>query len=203
MKLILALLLPVLSFADPASSLAGKNATLRDEKGKSSTTTSTSGSKTTFRDAQGRMTGTATQSNVGKTTFRDAQGRMTGTSTTSGTNTTCRDAQGRISGTSSNILIWSHDLPRFIRPNDRHQHSQRQHHHLPRFIRATDRNSDGEEVTCFDHLNSSNPVHTDRAGWRVLGAIKPTSSRVQFIRPKLQGAQVITILSRLLSPPRA
>lgn len=60
MKLILALLFPVLAFADPASSLAGKNSTLRDEKGKASTTTSTSGTKTTFRDASGRLTETAT-----------------------------------------------------------------------------------------------------------------------------------------------
>lgn len=51
MKLILALLFPVLAFADTASSLAGKTATLRDEKGKASTTSSTSGTKTTFRDA--------------------------------------------------------------------------------------------------------------------------------------------------------
>lgn len=75
MKLILILLLPVLAFADPASSIAGKNASLRDEKGKSTTTASTSGSKTTFRDAQGRMTRTATQSSSGTTTFRNAQGR--------------------------------------------------------------------------------------------------------------------------------
>ena len=102
MKLILALLLPVLALADPASSLAGKTATLRDGKGKASTTYSTSGTKTTFRDAQGRTTGTATQSSTGKTTFRDAQGRMTGTSNTSGSKTTCRDAQGRLTGTSSN-----------------------------------------------------------------------------------------------------
>lgn len=50
MKLILVLLFPILAFADPASTLAGKNATRRDEKGRSSITT-------TFRDAQGMMTG--------------------------------------------------------------------------------------------------------------------------------------------------
>jgi hypothetical protein len=60
MKLILILLFPVLVLADPASSLTGKSATLRDEKGKSTTTTSTSGTKTTFRDASGRLTETAT-----------------------------------------------------------------------------------------------------------------------------------------------
>jgi len=52
MKLILVLLFPILATADPASSLAGKNTTLRDEKGRSSTTASTSGATTTFRDAR-------------------------------------------------------------------------------------------------------------------------------------------------------
>jgi len=102
MKLILALLFPVLAFADPAaSSLAGKTVSLRDEKGKASTTTSTSGTRTTFRDAQGRTTGTATQSSTGKTTFRDSSGRITGTSTTRGNTITFRDASGRLTGTAT------------------------------------------------------------------------------------------------------
>ncbi|GEP43115.1 hypothetical protein BGE01nite_24060 [Brevifollis gellanilyticus] len=45
MKLILALLLPVPAFTDSASSLAGKTATLKDETGKATTTSSTSGPK--------------------------------------------------------------------------------------------------------------------------------------------------------------
>ena len=35
--------------------------------------------KTVWRDAQGRVIGTATTDNYGKTTYRDAQGRVKGT----------------------------------------------------------------------------------------------------------------------------
>ena len=35
--------------------------------------------KTVWRDAQGRVMGTATTDNYGKTTYRDAQGRVQGT----------------------------------------------------------------------------------------------------------------------------
>lgn len=66
---------PPAAFADPALFLAGGDASLRDEKGKSTVTTSTSGTKTTFRGAHGRMTGTAMQSSRGKTNFRDSQVR--------------------------------------------------------------------------------------------------------------------------------
>ena len=38
--------------------------------------------KTTYRDAQGRLQGTATTDKSGKTTYRDAQGRLQGTKTT-------------------------------------------------------------------------------------------------------------------------
>ena len=55
-------------------------------------------SSSTYRDAQGRTTGTATTSG-NTTTYRDAQGRVTGTATTSGGTTTYRDAQGRVTGT--------------------------------------------------------------------------------------------------------
>ena len=37
--------------------------------------------KTTWRDAQGRIQGSATTDRSGKTTYRDAQGRITGTKT--------------------------------------------------------------------------------------------------------------------------
>ena len=36
--------------------------------------------KTVWRDAQGRVMGTATTDSYGKTTYRDAQGRLQGTS---------------------------------------------------------------------------------------------------------------------------
>lgn len=35
--------------------------------------------KTTYRDAQGRIQGTVTTDRYGKTTYRDAQGRIQGT----------------------------------------------------------------------------------------------------------------------------
>ncbi len=38
--------------------------------------------KTTYRDAQGRVTGTVTTDRYGKTTYRDAQGRVIGTQIT-------------------------------------------------------------------------------------------------------------------------
>ena len=37
--------------------------------------------QTTYRDASGRITGTATRDSNGTTTFRDAGGRTTGTAT--------------------------------------------------------------------------------------------------------------------------
>ena len=37
--------------------------------------------KTTYRDAQGRIQGTVTTDRYGKTTYRDAQGRVQGTKT--------------------------------------------------------------------------------------------------------------------------
>jgi hypothetical protein len=56
--------------------------------------------QTTFRDAGGRTTGTASTDSGGQTTFRDAGGRTTGTaSRDSQGNTTFRDAGGRTTGT--------------------------------------------------------------------------------------------------------
>ena len=37
--------------------------------------------KTTYRDAQGRLQGTKTTTTSGKTTYRDSMGRVTGTKT--------------------------------------------------------------------------------------------------------------------------
>ena len=56
--------------------------------------------KTTWRDAQGRLQGTMTTDNYGKTTWRDSMGRLQGTATTDKNGkTTYRDAQGRLQGT--------------------------------------------------------------------------------------------------------
>jgi len=44
-------------------------------------TASTSGSTTTYRDAQGRMTGTAEQQRDGSVQYRDAMDRLTGSVT--------------------------------------------------------------------------------------------------------------------------
>jgi hypothetical protein len=62
--------------------------------------------QTTFRDASGRTTGTATTDSQGTRTFRDASGRTTGTATFSnqgsvGSTTTFRDSDGRTTGTVS------------------------------------------------------------------------------------------------------
>ena len=55
--------------------------------------------KTTYRDAQGRVQGTVTTDRYGKTTYRDAMGRVQGTETTDRYGkTTYRDAQGRVQG---------------------------------------------------------------------------------------------------------
>ena len=55
--------------------------------------------KTTWRDAQGRVKGTMTTDSYGKTTYRDSMGRLQGTSSTDNYGkTTYRDAQGRLQG---------------------------------------------------------------------------------------------------------
>jgi YD repeat-containing protein len=56
----------------------------------------------TFRDASGRITGTARRDANGTVTYRDGSGRMTGTSTRDANGTrTFRDANGRTTGTAS------------------------------------------------------------------------------------------------------
>ena len=55
--------------------------------------------KTTYRDAQGRIQGTVTTDRYGKTTWRDAQGRVQGSATTDRYGKTVyRDSLGRIQG---------------------------------------------------------------------------------------------------------
>jgi hypothetical protein len=55
----------------------------------------------TFRDASGRMIGSATRDTTGTTTFRDASGQRTGSATTNTYgSTTYRDGSGRMIGTS-------------------------------------------------------------------------------------------------------
>ena len=66
--------------------------------------------QTTFRDAGGRTTGTATTDSQGTTVFRDAGGRTTGTATHgnqggAGNTTTFRDAGGRTTGTASSPFM--------------------------------------------------------------------------------------------------
>jgi hypothetical protein len=99
MKLLFLLLFPILVLAsdpiDKSETFAGKNAILRDGTGKISTTTNTLGNTTTFRDSQGRVLVSASQSS---TTFRDAQGRIECTLSGSGSSTNFKDAQGPISG---------------------------------------------------------------------------------------------------------
>ena len=56
--------------------------------------------KTVWRDAQGRVQGTATTDSYGKTTYRDSMGRVTCTATKdSSGKITYRDAMGRTIGT--------------------------------------------------------------------------------------------------------
>ena len=54
----------------------------------------------TYRDASGRITGSATTQGS-RTTYRDASGRLTGSATQSGSRTTYRDASGRIGGSAT------------------------------------------------------------------------------------------------------
>jgi YD repeat-containing protein len=56
----------------------------------------------TFRDASGRITGTASRDANGTVTYRDGSGRMTGTATRDANGTrTFRDASGRVTGTAT------------------------------------------------------------------------------------------------------
>ena len=55
--------------------------------------------KTEYRDAMGRLQGTAKTGSYGKTEYRDAMGRLQGTSRTVNGKTEYRDAQGRLQGT--------------------------------------------------------------------------------------------------------
>ena len=63
------------------SAVAQPSTTFRDAQGRISGTASTSGNVTTYRDAQGRMTGTAERQRDGSVQYRDAMGRLTGSAT--------------------------------------------------------------------------------------------------------------------------
>ena len=79
---------------------ADTKTTYRDAMGRvQGTQTTDSYGRTTYRDAMGRVQGTRTTDSYGRTTYRDAQGRIQGSSTTDRNGrTTYRDAQGRIRG---------------------------------------------------------------------------------------------------------
>ena len=65
-------------------------------------TTASAQPSTTFRDANGRITGTVTTDSNGTKTFRDGTGRTTGTATIDANGmTTFRDGSGRTTGTAS------------------------------------------------------------------------------------------------------
>ena len=66
--------------AVPAS--AQSTTTYYNKRGQITGSASTSGNVTTFRDRQGRMSGTAERTSNGTTIFRDGQGKMSGTATT-------------------------------------------------------------------------------------------------------------------------
>jgi YD repeat-containing protein len=58
-----------------------QSTTIYNERGQIAGTAQTSGNVTTYRDAAGRMTGSAERLPDGRVQFRDAQGRLTGTAT--------------------------------------------------------------------------------------------------------------------------
>jgi YD repeat-containing protein len=64
-----------------SSAAAQPSTTFRDAQGRLTGTASTSGSVTTYRDAQGRLTGTAERQRDGSVQYRDAMGRRTGSAT--------------------------------------------------------------------------------------------------------------------------
>ena len=64
--------------------------------------TAASAQQSTFRNANGQITGTVSTDSNGQRTFRDGSGRMTGTANTdSNGTTTFRDAGGRTTGTAT------------------------------------------------------------------------------------------------------
>lgn len=61
--------------------VAQPSTTFYDAQGRISGTASTSGNVTTFRDRSGRMTGTAERQRDGSVQYRDAMGMLTGSAT--------------------------------------------------------------------------------------------------------------------------
>jgi hypothetical protein len=73
---------------------------------------------TTYRDKNGRITGTGTTSPAGTTTFRDPNGRITGNSSTSPAGTTThRDDKGRITTSSDTTRGTGGDSTTYYRRN--------------------------------------------------------------------------------------
>jgi YD repeat-containing protein len=72
--LCIAVLLSVPAAAQPST-------TFRDAQGRISGTATTSGTTTTYRDRNGRITGIAERQRDGSVQYRDAQGRLSGSAT--------------------------------------------------------------------------------------------------------------------------
>jgi YD repeat-containing protein len=81
--------------------LYGSNGSLCDASGRSAFSARSSGTSTTYRDASGRVTVTASGFSADRLTYRDSSGRVCGTASQTGTRTTFRDGSGRITGTAS------------------------------------------------------------------------------------------------------
>jgi hypothetical protein len=65
----------------PMHAHAQNTTTFRDASGQTTGTATTYGNVTTFRDGRGQTTGTATRENNSTTTFRNPLGQQTGTAT--------------------------------------------------------------------------------------------------------------------------
>ena len=76
MRTILVIFALVLSVVVNAASTSS---TFRDSMGRNQGTARQNGNRTEYRDAQGRLMGTATTDSSGRTTYRDSQGRLQGT----------------------------------------------------------------------------------------------------------------------------
>ena len=81
--------------------LYGTNGSLRDASGRTAGSARSTSSTTTYRDASGRVTATASGFGPERLTYRDASGRTCGTASQYGARTTFRDASGRVTGTAS------------------------------------------------------------------------------------------------------
>jgi YD repeat-containing protein len=74
--------------------------TFRDAQGRVAGTATTNGNSTTYRDARGNVAGTAT-THGNTTTYRDRTGNTLGSATASGNSTTYRDRSGNTLGSAT------------------------------------------------------------------------------------------------------